>query len=158
MRIFNLRVGCLRLKRHSMMDALSTTDMFQSVGLFSGSILPVAILLLFVILVLPGLARPGAHPEHLSKAAYCYLAESLGIILMSTGGLPAVYAVFSQEHLSTGTYMGLLLLFSIGGVVFLWHDSMLRSVASSSRAMALSGFIDCRLSLRRAREDCRRDV
>lgn len=115
--------------------ALSPTAMFQSVGIESGSMLPVAVLILFVILVLPGLARPGTHPEHLSKAAYCYLAQSLGIVLMSAGGLPAVYAVFSREPLSSGTYLGLLFLFAIGGLLLLWHDGMLRSVDEKSKVI-----------------------
>ncbi len=122
------------------MSPISTTALFQSVGIFSGFMLPIAILLLFVILVLPGLTRSGAKPESLALAAYCYLAEALGIILMTAGGLPAVYAVVSHQLLTSSTYMGLLSLFIIGGSIFLWHDSLLRDVDSDSKAVPAALF------------------
>ncbi len=114
---------------------ISTTEMFQSVGIFSGFLLPIAVLLLFVVLVLPGLARSGAKPEILALATYGYLAESLGIILMTAGGLPAVYAVVAHQTLESNTYFGLLLLFIVGGCTFLLHDAMLGKVDSLSKAI-----------------------
>ena len=83
------------------MSPISTTALFQSVGIFSGFLLPIAVLLLFVVLVLPGLARAGTKPESLALAAYGYLAQSLGVILMTAGGLPAVYAVISHQVLAS---------------------------------------------------------
>lgn len=114
--------------------------MFQSVGIFSGFLLPIAILLLFVLLVLPGLARTGAKPESLALATYGYLAESLGIILMTAGGLPAVYAVVAHQILASNTYLGLLILFIIGGVTYLWHDAMISDIDPISKSIPGSLF------------------
>lgn len=119
---------------------MSTTAMFQSVGIFSGFLLPIAILLLFVLLMLPGLARTGAKPESLALATYGYLAESLGIILMTAGGLPAVYAVVAHQILASNTYLGLLVLFIIGGITYLWHDAMLSDVDTVSKSIPSSLF------------------
>lgn len=117
------------------MSPITTTALFQSVGIFSGFLLPIAVLLLFVILVLPGIGRSGARPESLALAAYGYLAEALGIILMTAGGLPAVYAVVSHQILASNTYLGLLVLFIVGGITYLWHDNILQSVDSESKAI-----------------------
>ncbi len=122
------------------LSPITVTAMFQSVGIFSGFLMPVAILLLFVILVLPGLARVGTKPETLALAAYGYLAQSLGIILMTAGGLPAVYAVVAHQILPSNTYLGLLILFIIGGVTYLWHDSMLQKVDTVSKAIPAALF------------------
>jgi hypothetical protein len=122
------------------MSPISTTAMFQSVGIFSGFLLPVAILVLFVVLVLPGLARTGTKPETLALAAYCYLAEALGVILMTAGGLPAVYAVVSHQLLASNTYLGLLILFIIGGIIYLRHDAKLRTVDADSKAIPAALF------------------
>ncbi len=86
------------------------------------------------VLVLPGVARAGAaRAEQVSKAAYSYLAESLGILLMTAGGLPAVRAVFSRTPLATTVYMELLAVFIIGGAIFLWHDGKLRKIEKESK-------------------------
>lgn len=117
------------------MSPISTTAMFQSVGIFSGFLLPIGVLLLFVVLVLPGLSREGMKPELLVRATYGYLAEALGIILMTAGGLPAMYAVLANQSLTTNTYLGLLLLFIIGGITFLWHDAKLAKMDAFSKAI-----------------------
>lgn len=121
-------------------NPITVTSMFQSIGIVSGFLMPVAVLLLFVILVLPGLARVGTKPETLALAAYGYLAQSLGVILMTAGGLPAVYAVVAHQILPSNTYLGLLILFIIGGVTYLWHDSLLQNVDSDSKAIPAALF------------------
>ncbi|UPA22240.1 hypothetical protein K8942_04280 [Candidatus Peribacteria bacterium] len=119
---------------------ITVSAMFQSVGIVSGFFLPIAVLFLFAVLVIPGLSRAGTKPETLAMAAYGYLAESLGIILMTAGGLPAVHAVVSHQILTSNTYLGLLLLFIIGGITYLWHDSMLQKVDSISKAIPAALF------------------
>lgn len=122
------------------MMPMSPTMMFQSVGLLGGLFLPLIVLLLFAILVLPGVLHGSGKPHAIGKAAYNYLAASLGIVLMSAGGLPAVYAVFARQPLSTGSYTGLLLVFAVGGLTFLWHDARLEKSDSASKALPASLF------------------
>lgn len=122
------------------MSPITTTAMFQSVGIFSGFMLPIAVLVLFIILVIPGLSRAGTNPMSLALAAYGFLAEALGIILMTAGGLPAVYAVVAHQTLASNTYLSLLILFIAGGITYLWHDAMLRKVDPVSKAIPESLF------------------
>lgn len=104
---------------------VSLSLMFQSVGLFYGLLLPVAVVSLFCLFLLVGLSRGGARVEDVTLAIYCYLAQSLGIMLMTAGGLPALHSVFAGATLSSATYLGLVLTFAFGGILFLWHDSKL---------------------------------
>lgn len=117
------------------MDAISLESMLSSVGLTYGLTMPVIVLLIFVLLTLPAVFRPSVRAEAICFAAYCCLAQMLGILLMSAGGLPALFAVFSQEPLSEIGYVGLLFLFAIGGAIFLWHDSRLQTVDAASAAI-----------------------
>lgn len=117
--------------------------MISGLGLTPALLVPVIVLLLFVVLVLPGLARPGAKPESIARAAYGYLAQSIGIILMTTGGLPAVYAVIAQQQLTSNMYLGLLLVFVIGGIAYLWHDNLVRSIDDASKAVPAALFFYC---------------
>lgn len=118
----------------------SPASMFGSLGMTPALFVPVIVLLLFVVMVLPGLSRPGVKPESLARAAYGYLAQSIGIILMTTGGLPAVYAVIAQQALSSNMYLGLLLVFVIGGLTYLWHDNFVRSIDGASKAIPAALF------------------
>lgn len=117
------------------MPTATLTSMFETVGLFYGFSLPVIILFVFMLFTLPVVVRPSLRAEAVSQAAYCYLAQMLGILLMTAGALPALYAVFSLQTLSEATYIGLLLVFAIGGLLFLWHDGHLRHIDAASKAI-----------------------
>jgi hypothetical protein len=114
---------------------MSLSMMFESVGLFHGLLLPVVVLGMFILLALPAVFRPSARAEAITLAAYCYLAQMLGVMLMTAGSLPALYAVFAQRPLTETTYIGLLIVFGIGGLIFLWHDSHLHKIDLASRAI-----------------------
>lgn len=123
-----------------MLNPMSLTSLFQSVGLSYGPTLPVLILVMFIFLGLPAVFRPSVRAESITFAAYCYLAQMLGILLMTAGGLPALHAVFAAEPLAEVTYLGLLLVFATGGALFLWHDARLRAVDPASRAIPAALF------------------
>ena len=123
-----------------MMQPMSLTTMFQSVGLFYGFSLPIIVLLLFTILALPMFLRQNTNAEAMCCAIECYLAEMLGILFMTAGGLPALYAVFAGEPLTEITYVGLLLVFAVGGLLFLWHDARLRSIDPAAKAFPAALF------------------
>lgn len=123
-----------------MINPMSLTALFQSVGLSYGPTLPVIILMLFIFLALPAVFRPSVRADSIAFAAYCYLAQMLGILLMTAGGLPALYAVFAAQPLAEITYLGLLLVFAAGGALFLWHDARLRMIDPASRAIPAALF------------------
>jgi len=123
-----------------MINPMSLTALFQSVGLSYGPTLPLIILVLFIFLALPAVFRPSVRADSIALAAYCYLAQMLGILLMTAGGLPALYAVFAGQPLAEVTYLGLLLVFAAGGALFLWHDMRLNSIDPASRAIPAALF------------------
>lgn len=114
---------------------MSLTALFQSVGITYGPMLPVLVILLFALLALPALLKPGARAEAVGAAAYSYMAQMLGVLLMTAGALPALYAVFAAQPLSESTYLGLILVFAAGGGLFLWHDMRLRAIDAVSRSV-----------------------
>lgn len=111
------------------------SSMFQAVGLTYGWTLPVLLLVGIAILFLVT-ARDGSRPHLQARVIYCHLAQLIGILLMTAGALPAVYAVFAPQPLDQLTYLGLLLVFGIGGLVFLAHDSALKRIERTTRAVA----------------------
>lgn len=120
---------------------MSLTSMFQSVGLSYGPTIPLVVLAVFVLLALPAIFRPSVRAEAIGYAAYCHLAQMMGILLMTAGALPSLYAVFAQQPLAEITYLGLLIVFAAGGGLFLWHDARLRAVDPASKAIPAALFL-----------------
>lgn len=110
--------------------------MIGSSTVFYGLFLPAAGMLLISFLILPAMLRSGGKAEDIGKAAYCYLAQSVGILLMALGGMPALYAVLASQPLAGMMYTGLLLLFALGGIVYLSHDTAVRSIDPAARAVS----------------------
>lgn len=113
----------------SSLDAL-----FQNVGVPYGMMLPVAVVALLALVALAGIVR-GGNPWEIAYATYCYFAEAVGIILITTGSLPVLLAVMTGQLLDSETYVGLLFVFAVGGILFLWHDAKLRGVDASAKAV-----------------------
>lgn len=113
----------------SSLDAL-----FQNIGVPYGMLLPVGVVSLLALVALAGMIR-GGNPWEIAYATYCYFAEAIGIILITTGSLPVLLAVLTGQLLNNETYVGLLFVFAVGGILFLWHDAALRSIDASSKAV-----------------------
>lgn len=115
----------------------------ESGGLYFYVLGPLAVVLVFVLLMIPSLLTPGARPSGIGKAIYCYLMQAIGVFLMSVGGLPAVLGVVQKmilpgERYTTETYLALLLIFACGGLTFLWHEQAAEELDdASSRVSAI---------------------
>lgn len=114
-------------------------------GIVYAIVAPLLIVQIFALLFIPSLLTAGARPFSVGKAVYCYLLQAIGILLMTLGGLPALYAVI--ERLATGTerftaeiYLALLILFAAGGLTFLWHESMGDRIDATSRRVVQTVF------------------
>ena len=104
--------------------------------MFYGLTLPIGILLLITVLFVPSLAHSaGVKPMALGKAVYSYLLQATGILLMTLGGLPALYSVVARTQYEASAYLGLLVLFACGGFTFLWHDHAARDLEPAARAV-----------------------
>lgn len=114
---------------------LSFSETFQTVGLIYGLLLPLGFFVLMALLALPAMLRPGMNIGALIKAIYACLGQTFGIMLMTAGGLPALHSVLSQNPLSPESYLGLLLVFATGGIVYLMHDSLLRTIDAPSKLL-----------------------
>jgi hypothetical protein len=123
-----------------MSSPVSLTSLFQSIGLLGGFALPLFILLIFLLLTLPAVFRPSDRAESIYRSAYAVLTQMLGVLLMTAGGLPALYAVFASAPLHATTYAGLLIVFLLGGILFLWGDNQLRLIDPASKAIPTALF------------------
>lgn len=110
-----------------------TTGLFGAVGLAYGVLVPVVLIQITALLLVPSLLRGNARPDEAARAIFAYLVQSAGIVFMSLGGLPALYAVLARQPLSNALYTALLFVFAFGGVAFLWADTYARRVDFSSR-------------------------
>jgi hypothetical protein len=119
----------------------SLSTMFQNVGLSYGWSMPV-LLLIGLALLSVAISRDGGTAAARTRALYCHLMEFIGVLLMTAGALPALYAVFSLQPLSQITYVGLLLVFAAGGLLFLWHDARLGEIDPAARETADALFLN----------------
>lgn len=116
-----------------MMNSMSLLGLLQSQVLFYGVLLPVASLVLFFLLCVPAFLRSPARPMDIALAAFHCLAQSVGIVFMIAGSLPALQVVISNQALNATSYMGLLVVFAVGGILFLWNDVQLKHMSVASK-------------------------
>ena len=109
--------------------------LFSSTGLFYLFLIPLLALQLFGLLAVAALVRPGIRIADTGKAIFSYSCQTLGILLMSIGGIPTLYSVLASQPLSSPTYTALLFLFAVGGITFLWHDDHLNRMDAAGRAI-----------------------
>lgn len=120
------------------MSLAPLASIFGNTGIFYGVVLPLLTLLTFALLLIPSLAGSTRNAEGAAKAVYCYLAQFVGILLMTLGSLPTVYAVLAGTALPTPTYLALLGIFAAGGLTFLWHDALVQSIPAGVRGVPFS--------------------
>ncbi|NOS68137.1 MAG: hypothetical protein HOO67_07320 [Candidatus Peribacteraceae bacterium] len=106
--------------------------------LFTFVLFPLGVFVALAVALIPCLLSPGARLGGAIKALYCYILQTVGVAMMTAGALPAVYGVLEKfstggERFSAETYLALLILFSVGGIVFLWHEQMAERVDDASR-------------------------
>jgi len=108
---------------------------FELVGMFYSLVLPLLLLFIMTLIFIASMQQPGAKAKQVGEAIYSYLMQTVGVILMTIGALPTIYSVLSGRGYSSITYLGLLMVFSIGGVIFLWHDHHEQAIDTASKAV-----------------------
>lgn len=116
------------------MPTAAFDQLFGSMTMFYGFLLPVIIAQLIALVLLPTFLKGGRVRDG-GRATFCVLAEGTGIILMALGGLPTLASVLAKLALPAMTYASLLFTFVIGGLVFLRHDHLLHDIDPASRAV-----------------------
>lgn len=104
-------------------------------GLFYGILVPLLLAVLFALVLIPSLQQSGARPRAVIRACYEYLMLGAGILLMTVGALPTIFSVLAGVPYAGNVYFALLLMFAVGGGVFLWHDQRVRTLDTASRAV-----------------------
>lgn len=131
---FALTYADTRPFRYRHMFPSSLDGIFQNVNLPYGAMLPAGIVALLSLVALAGIMR-GGNAWDVAYATYCYFAQAVGVILMVTGSVPVLLAVLAGQLLGNDTYVGLLFVFALGGLLFLWHDVKLRHIEMSAKAV-----------------------
>jgi hypothetical protein len=109
--------------------------LFDTRFLLTEALVGVLVIMLFTLLMIPSILKTGTRTEEVARATYGYIAQTIGIFLMTVSGLPAFYSAFGAETYSSGAYAGLLTIFAVGGLLFLWQDSVIRRIDPASRAL-----------------------
>ena len=106
--------------------------------LFTFLLLPLAVMITLAVGLIPCMLSSGVRAGSAIKALYCYVLQTVGVAMMTAGALPAVYGVLEKfgngaERFSAEMYLTLLILFSMGGIVFLWHEQAAERIEDASR-------------------------
>jgi hypothetical protein len=108
---------------------------FGQDGLFYGLVIPLVVVQLLALLLIPALLRSTARVDDVARAVYACLAKTLGGLLMSAAVLPVFVSILTRQGLGGGAYTVLLLMFAVGALVFMVHETMLRGIDPAARAV-----------------------
>ncbi len=117
------------------MNASPLSMIFSSIGMIYVLFLPLIAVQLFALIAIPTMLRPGLRTLDVGRALISYASQTVGILLMSIGGVPTLYSVLVGLPLTGGTYTALLFIFAIGGITYLWHDAALSRIDPAARAV-----------------------
>lgn len=122
------------------MSSIPLLSLFSPFGLMLLIGLPILVVHMFALIMLPGMIRPGTNAESVGHAAFRFMVKSLGIIFLSVSGIPTLYSVLVGAPLSGMTYTALLLIFALGGILFLTQDHVLSGIDPASRTIPATIF------------------
>lgn len=113
---------------------------FGAAGLFYAVLIPLVFVQVMALVFIPSMMSNGAKALHVGKAIFCYAMQGLGVVLMSISGLPAVYSVLIGAPLMGNMYLGLLIIFAIGGFLFLRFEHKAANIDDASRLVPYALF------------------
>lgn len=101
------------------------TELFGFAKSTSGAFKPLLLILILMLILAPKDANVTALKKY-ATAVFSYLMMSIGVVLMSFGAIPSITAVLSSVAFTPEQYLGLLLMFAAGGILYLWTDQQVR--------------------------------
>lgn len=104
-------------------------------------VLPVLVMQFLMLAFLPSLVSDRKSVKEIGKAVYCCLLQTIGLVLMSVTGIAALYGAAGGIMLSANIYLAMLLIFTFGGLIFLWHDTVLQSVPAEAKDGTLTVYL-----------------
>lgn len=123
------------------MDASPLTFFLSPIGVFYSVTVPFVLLLLFTLILISSASAPGAKAGHVAAAAFHYVMEGIGIILMTIGAIPTLVSVLGGPPYPGRVYMSLLWVFLAGGALFLWHEQCTQKIERASLGVVHALFV-----------------
>lgn len=117
------------------MNELISSQVFAPLFVAFIGIFSIACILSLVFIA--SLHLNGAKPRAVAIASFSCLMKLLGISLMSIGAVPTFYSVLAPVDYSGQKYFSYLMLFALGGIIFLWFDSIAEKINSASKAIPM---------------------
>ncbi len=111
-------------------DSPAKLSILAYAGIFT-----LAVMVLYLLLLIPALIPNRAKPEEVGKALFCYLVEAIGVAIMSVSGLTAMISVFAGLSVARFSYLMLLIIFAAGGILFLRYDVRLRDIDPEAKVI-----------------------
>ena len=88
-------------------------------------------LIIFMFLVKP--MSDSKNPTLFGKAIFSYFMMTIGVLIMSLSAIPTAISVLSSTSFNPEVYLSLLIVFAMGGLMFLWNDYRLREIDEKFR-------------------------
>ena len=107
--------------------------MFGTVGVVYGLVVPLVFVTIFAVFLITSQLKPGVKARSVAQATYCHIMMGVGLLLMTIAAIPTVASVLGGISYSGSTYFSLLVLFAIGGALYLRHDQWVHSIDSASK-------------------------
>lgn len=124
------------------MNAASPLTFFLSpIGVFYSVTVPFLLLLIFSLILLASASVPGAKTGKVALAAFHYIMQGIGVVLMTVGAIPTLVSVLGGPPYPGRIYMSLLWVFLAGGALFLWHEQCTQKIERASVAVVHALFI-----------------
>lgn len=123
------------------MDASPLAFFLSPLGVFYAVTVPFILLSLFALVLIANTQAEGAKTGKVALAAFHYLMQGIGVILMSAGALPTIMSVLGGPPYPGRIYMSLLWVFLIGGALFLWHEQCTQKIERASVVVVHALFV-----------------
>src|SRR5690606_17325184 len=107
-------------------------DMFSFMQSVFGLVAGVVVAEILALLLLARTIADTKNPDEAGKAVFGYTMLTVGVALMSISSVPTLIAVFGDAGFTVEVYFGLVLIFAVGGLLYLWHDYRLRELSTDA--------------------------
>ncbi len=94
--------------------------------------LPVAVVLTFTLLLIPGLLVTGAKPEQVAKAVSSYMVKTFGLILIALSVVQVTYGLVMMSLPEQPMLAGLVLLFVSGIGLMVYESRVIAGIDEAS--------------------------
>jgi len=123
------------------MNASPLSFFLSPIGVFYSVTIPFLLLALFALILIANTQAQGAKTGKVALAAFHYLMQGVGVILMTIGALPTLVSVLGGPPYPGRVYMSLLWVFLVGGALFLWHEQCAQKIERASVIVVHSLFV-----------------